>query len=116
MQAKPDEILKLGEEFCFHLDSDIAGHTVAFQLYGKSLHPLPLGLSDDSIATVSRGEQFLPQDDKGFPEKLTEANDFGLHQFVFAVAEDEGRLPTSTVPPEPDSGCSVHSIQVQFTA
>ncbi|AUR08041.1 hypothetical protein [Phaeobacter inhibens] len=114
-QPKPDEILKLGEEFCFHLDSDVAGHTVAFQLYEGILHPLPLGLSDNSIAAVSMGEQFLPLDGKGFPEKLTEANDLGLHQFVIAVAEDEGKLPTSTVPPETDSGCSVHSIQVQFT-
>jgi len=115
-QPKPDEILELGEEFCFHLDSDIAGHTVGFQLYEGILHPLPLGLSDVSIADVSMGEQFLPLDEKGLPEKLTEANDLGLHQFVIAVAEDEGKLPTSTVPPEPDSGCSIHTIQVQFTA
>jgi hypothetical protein len=27
---KPDEVLKLGEEFCFHLDSDIEGYAVAF--------------------------------------------------------------------------------------
>ena len=115
-QPKPDEILKLGEEFCFHLDNNIAGHAVAYQMYKGILQPIPLGLSDDSIAAVSRGEQFLPLDDKGFPEKLTEVSDLGLHQFIFAVAEDEGKLPTPTEPPEPDSGCSVHSIQVQFTA
>ena len=69
------------------MDSDVKGHAVAFQLYEKIVHPLPLGLSDDSIAAVSRGEQFLPLDDKGFPEKLTEANDLGLHQFIVAVAE-----------------------------
>lgn len=115
-QPKPGEILKLGEEFCFHMDSDVKGHAVAFQLYEKIVHPLPLGLSDDSIAAVSRGEQFLPLDDKGFPEKLTEANDLGLHQFIVAVAEDQAKLPTSTVAPKTDSGCFVHSIQVQFTA
>lgn len=113
-QPKPDEVLKLGEEFCFHLDSDVKGHAVAFQLYEGTLHPLPLGLSDDSIATVSEGEQFMPLDGKGFPEKLTEANNLGLHQFIFAVAEDGGKLPTPTEPPKPDSGCSVHSIQVHF--
>ena len=115
-QPKPNETLKLGDEFCFHLDSDIAGHAVAFQIYKGVLHQFPLGQNDESTASISKGGQFLPLDDKGFPEKLTEANDLGLHQFVIAVAKDEGKLPTSTVPPEPNSGCSVHSIQVQFTA
>jgi hypothetical protein len=79
------------------------------------MHPLPLGLSDNSIAAVSKGEQFLPLDGKGFPEKLTEANDLGLHRFVIVVTEEERKLPTSTVPPETEGGCCAHSIQVQFT-
>ena len=35
----PNEALKLGDEFCFQLDSEIAGHAVAFQLYERSLAP-----------------------------------------------------------------------------
>lgn len=115
-RPKPDEVLRLGEEFCFHLDNDIKGHASAFQLYKGILHPLPLGLNDDPTTAISRGEQFLPLDDKGFPEKLTEANDLGLHQFIFAVVENEGELPTPTEPPVPDSDCTVHSIRVQFIA
>lgn len=115
-QPKPEEMLKLGEEFCFYLDNDIVGHAVAFQIYKGVLYQFPLGQNDELTTAISRGKRLLPLDNKGVPEKLTEANDLGLHQFIIAVAEDEGKLPTPTKPPEPDSGCFVHSIQVQFTA
>ena len=68
-QPDPDIVLKLGEEFCFHLDSDIKGHAVAFQMYQGILHPLPLGLEGEILTTIQQGEQFLPLDENGNPDK-----------------------------------------------
>lgn len=115
-QPKPEEVLKLGEEFCFHLDSDISGYAVAFQEYEGKLHPLPLGQNDNLEATIEIGEQFLPIDDNGRPERLTEASDLGHHRFVVIVAKNVEILPTDVNPPEPDSGVCVHMIRVQFVA
>lgn len=114
-QPKPDEMLKLGEEFCFHLESAMDGHAVAFQVYKGMVHPLPLGSNEEPVTAIQMGEQFLPQDTEGNPEKLTEANDLGLHRFIVAVADDAGKLPSATQPPAPDRGVCIRVIRVQFT-
>lgn len=93
-QPKPEEVLKLGEEFCFHLDSEISGYAVAFQEYDEKLHPLPLGQGDALAATIEIGEQFLPLDSNGRPEKLSEVTDLGHHRFVVVVTENAETLPT----------------------
>lgn len=74
-QPKPEETLKLGEEFCFHLDSEISGYAVAFQEYAGKLHPLPLGQDGALATTVEIGGEFLPLDDNGRPEKLSEVTE-----------------------------------------
>ena len=51
-QPVPEEVLKLGEEFCFQLDSEIIGHAVAFQMYEGTMHQLPLGLEADIFEVV----------------------------------------------------------------
>jgi hypothetical protein len=113
-QPKADEVLKLGEEFCFHLDSEIKGHAVAFQMYKGTMHPLPLGLDEELSTVIQREEQFLPLDENGNPDKLTEINDLGQHRFVVAVADDAEDLPTSTQPPDQNSDIAVHVVSVQF--
>ncbi|MBL1438229.1 MAG: hypothetical protein COB08_018770 [Rhodobacteraceae bacterium] len=113
---RPEETLKLGEEFCFHLDSGIRGYAVAFQEYEGKLHPLPLGQNDGLATTIEIGEQFLPIDDNGRPERLSEAADLGHHRFVVIVAENVEILPTNVNPPEPDGGVFVHVIRVQFVS
>lgn len=115
-QPKPEEVLKLGEEFCFHLDSEINGYAVAFQEYDGVMHPLPLGQNDDLVATIEIGEQFLPLDNNGRPEKLSEAADLGHHRFVVVVAEDVAMLPADVNAPEPDNGVSAYVIRVQFVS
>ncbi len=60
-QPDPDEVLKLGEDFCFHLDSRIEGHAVAFQQYQGRWHPLPLGKKGGNATKVVKGTQYLPR-------------------------------------------------------
>lgn len=115
-QPKPEEVLKLGEEFCFHLDSEISGYAVAFQEYDGVMHSLPLGKNDDLAATIKVEGQFLPIDDDGHPERLSEAANLGHHRFVVVVTENVEMLPTDECPPEPDSGVCVHLIRVQFVS
>ena len=115
-QPKPDEVLKLGEEFCFHLDSGIKGHAVAFQVYERQFHPLPLGLNDAPTTSILKGEQFLPLDEAGQPDLLYEAHDIGLHQFVIAVTDDQSKLPSPTKPPQLEDNVEVHTIRAQFVA
>jgi hypothetical protein len=115
-QPKPDEILKLEEEFCFHLDSDIKGYAVAFQMYEGTMHPLPLILEGELLTTIQRGEQFLPLDETGNPEKLIEMNDLGQHQFVIAVRNDIEGFPTPTEPPNVEGDTVVYAVRVNFIA
>lgn len=115
-QPKPEEVLKLGEEFCFHLDSEINGYAVAFQEYEGTLHPLPLGQNDGLAAPIETGEQLLPIGDNGHPERLSEASDLGHHRFVVVVAENVEILPMDVNPPEPNSGICAHIIRVQFVS
>lgn len=115
-QPKPEEVLKLGEEFCFHLDSEISGYAVAFQEYDGNLHPLPFGLNNQLTTAIEAGEQFLPLDSNGRPEKLSETADLGHHRFVVVVAKNTETLPTDVNPPELDSGVCVHTIRVQVVS
>lgn len=115
-QPKPEEVLKLGEEFCFHLDSEISGYAVAFQEYDGVIHSLPLGLNNQPTTAIEAGGEFLPLDDNGRPEKLSEASDFGHHRFVVVVAKNTETLPTDVNPPELDSGVCVHMIRVQVVS
>lgn len=113
-QLRPEEVLKLGEEFCFYLDNDVDGYAVGFQEYQGTMHPLPLGPDDVLDAFIVAGEQFLPMNSNGQPEKLNEANDLGHHQFVIAVTSEAEGLPTPTNPPNSDSSVAMHVIRVQF--
>lgn len=113
---KPDEVLKLGEEFCFYLDSGIKGYAVAFQEYKGTLHPLQLGLDAEFSTIIRRDEQLLPLDENGNPDKLTEINDLGQHRFVVVVADNVEDLPTSTQPPDQNSDIAVHVLSIRFVA
>ncbi|MEN8874908.1 MAG: hypothetical protein ABF285_12685 [Pacificibacter sp.] len=112
-QPRPDEVLKLREEFCFYLESDREGYAVAFQGYAGRWHSLSIGPHEEIAVAISAGENFLPLDDKNQPEILSEANDLGLHKFVVAATKDPSKLPTPAKPPVPDSTMFVHLVKVQ---
>lgn len=112
---KPEEVLKLGEAFCFHLCSEIKGRAVAFQMYKGVMHQLPLGLDGEFLTSIRRGEQYLPIDETGEPEKLVETSDIGQHRFIVAVTEDRSKLPTVTQPPLTIGDVRVHHLSVQIS-
>ena len=114
-QPKPEDFLKLGEAFCFHLCSEIRGYAVAFQMYKGAMHQLPLGLDGEILTSIHRGEQFLPIDETGKPEKLVEMNDLGQHRFIVAVTEDQSKLPTAIQPPQTIWDAKVHHLGVQVS-
>lgn len=112
-QPKPDEVLKLGEEFCFHLDSDLDGYAVAFQRYQGSMYPLPLGPNGELQIQVQVGQQFLPVNADGHPERLSEEVDLGHHRFIVVVETDATDLPDGHAHPTPSKYNCVHSVAVQ---
>lgn len=112
-QPKPDEVLKLGEEFCFHLESDGAGYAVAFQGYKGQWHPMPLGDTEELATRLIEAAQFLPSDAEGMPAPLVETEDLGHHTFIVALAERTDQLPTQEAPP-PNGSSEVHMVRVQF--
>lgn len=114
-QPVPEEVLKLGEEFCFQLDSKITGHAVAFQMYEGTMHPMPLGLNGELSTTIKRGKHFLPIDEIGEPEMLVEMTSLGKHQFIVAVARQITELPTPSGPLNFHSETETHTIRVQIT-
>ncbi|MBI1494211.1 hypothetical protein [Halocynthiibacter styelae] len=113
-QPIPDEVLKLGEEFCFHLDSGIKGHAVAFQIHKGTVHPLPLGPGCSLTVSIKKGEQFLPVDLDAKPEMLTETDDLGSHRFVVIVNDDVKRLPTQTQFPTQNCDACIHVLKIQI--
>lgn len=82
--------LRLGQCFCFELDSPINGTVVAFEECKGKWHPLPLGADERRIRVpVSVGVQMLPSDEAGNPIELEEVHDTGQHQYVFVVSEEK---------------------------
>lgn len=113
-QPVSQEVLKLGEEFCFRLDSEIEGCAVAFQMYEDTMHPLPLGLDGELTTKICAGEQFLPLDENGSPDKLSEICDLGQHRFVVAVNDDAIELPTTNKPPNQNDDTYMYVMTVHF--
>lgn len=111
----PDVVLRLGEEFCFELDNDAEGYAVAFQIFNGTVHPLPIGANDELSIPLTHGTHLLPLNEAGRPDPLVEESDFGLHEFVIAVARTTALLPTPTAPPKPNDSVEVHSLRIRVT-
>ncbi|MDW3181634.1 hypothetical protein [Roseobacter sp.] len=82
--------LRLGQCFCFELDSPINGTVVAFEEYRGKWHPLPLGADERRLRVlVNERVQMLPRDEVGNPIELEELHDTGQHQYVFVISTDK---------------------------
>jgi hypothetical protein len=112
-QPNPGDVLRLGEEFCFHLDSEVNGYAVAFQRFKGKIHQIPLSSNDEAI-TVFQHEQFLPIDSNGTAERLTEKSDLGPHQFIVSVAGQILELPTQLRPPKLCGNAETHLICIEI--
>ncbi len=107
--------IRLGQDYCFELDSGFLGHCVAFECYQGQWHPLPLGADTRRLRTsVHQGLQLLPCDSKGDPIALVELSDGGEHQFVCVVSEDS-TLPTDRQGLlKKKDDIDLHSVAVRF--
>ena len=96
-KRKHVQTLRLSEEFCFEIETEIAGIALAFQCYQDVWHPLPLGADMKRLkADITAGVMVLPKTAGGKPIALQENNDAGNHQFAIIVSENR------SVPYEPD--------------
>lgn len=84
--------LKLGDGFCFRVDSPVNGYAFAMQSVNNAWFKLPLSPASPDIE-ISQGEQLIPVDPAtGDVHPLWEEHNTGLHKFVFVVAEDQNIL------------------------
>lgn len=85
LKPKPEATLRLGEPFCFMLDSPIAGTALALQSIGTDWHSLPL--SEDALTVpVVSGRQFLPRlPGTDSPLPLAEQTHLGPHGFLILI-------------------------------
>lgn len=110
-----DTTIRLGERFCFELDSATEGHAIVFQAVRGQWHNIPLGPNGEVSALIQSGQNRFPktQDDKLDP--LTENDDEGLHEFVLITAMTDGN-PTdinSIIAWVADNPCDLHRVSVQ---
>ncbi|WP_066707198.1 hypothetical protein [Celeribacter ethanolicus] len=116
-QLKPADLtLRLGERFCFELDSEAEGHAVALQSVRGQWHNIPLGSEGETSAPVQVGKSHLPKIPNGQLDPLAENHDEGLHEFVLVTAS-EADIPAdikSLVTWVFEHPCDLHQVKVQF--
>ena len=112
----PDATLKLGEEFCFFLRSDVHAHAIGFELYKGKWHVMPLGVSGSPTFQLRSDEPHFPIDAKGGIKRFSEESDMGMHRFAFVVSQDAKDLPYTPDIKDIGQGASLHYIDVLFSA
>jgi len=110
-----DTAIRLGERFCFELDSEADGHVVAFQGVRGQWHNIPLGSDGEPCAEIQAGQNHLPKTMEGKLDPLRENHDEGLHDFVLVTAQT-GDIPTdlkNLITWVADNPCNLHRVTVQ---
>ena len=116
-QLKPaDTTIRLGERFCFELDSETEGYAIAFQAVRGQWHNIPLGANGETNARIRSGQNRLPKRSDGQIDPLTENHDEGMHEFVLITAPIDD-IPTSIQSLNTwvgDRSNTLHRIMAQF--
>ncbi|EEB86428.1 hypothetical protein [Roseobacter sp. GAI101] len=117
---KSSTIIRLGQDYCFELDSQTEGTCVAFECYQGEWHSLALGADERRLrANIERGIQYLPCDTKRNPIPLVELDSGGEHQFALIVSADKSK-PTAMADIaklDPKArGLEVHRVTVSFVS
>lgn len=113
-----DTAIRLGERFCFELDSEADGHVVAFQGVRGQWHNIPLGSDGEPCAEIQAGQNRLPKTMEGKLDPLTESQDQGLHEFVL-ISSDTPDIPANIVQLNiwvKEHNCLVHKTMARFRA
>ncbi|KPN62099.1 hypothetical protein SAMN04488527_1292 [Aliiroseovarius crassostreae] len=116
-QLKPAEAtIRLGQRFCFELDSETDGHAIAMQGVRGHWHNIPLGPVGEVSTPIQLGQNQLPKMPDGKLDPLTENHDEGVHEFVLITAPNDD-IPTSIQSLNTwiaDRANILHRITVQF--
>ncbi|MGH1357106.1 MAG: hypothetical protein ACRBBS_18840 [Thalassovita sp.] len=116
-QLKPaNTTIRLGERFCFELESETEGHAIAFQAVRGQWQNVPLGSNGKVSTPIQSGQNRLPKRSDGQVDPLTENHDEGMHQFVMITAQTDD-IPTSIQSLNAwttDNSNTLHRITVQF--
>ncbi|WP_208347482.1 hypothetical protein [Pseudaestuariivita rosea] len=116
-QLKPaGTTLRLGQRFCFELDSEIEGYAVALQGVRGQWHSIPLGSDGSVIAPLKRGINQLPRTTDGTLDPLSENDDEGQHEFVLVTAQTQD-IPSdikNLITWVNDVSLQLHRTRVQF--
>lgn len=93
MPRKPTQTLKLGEPFCFELDSPCDGEVIMLQGYQGRWHPVPLGdTGDHKVLPIVIGTFRLPSAAiTQRPDGLVENESRGTHRFACLILENISR-------------------------
>ncbi|WP_416370038.1 hypothetical protein [Tritonibacter mobilis] len=116
-QLRPvDTTIRLGERFCFELDSEAEGYVMALQGVRGQWHNIPIGPNGEVSAPIQSGQNRLPQKSDGKLDPLIEQYDEGAHTFVliFSEAPDIPLNIAQLGAWVKASDCIVHSATVTF--
>lgn len=113
---KVEQIIKLGQRFCFELDSHIDGYAIALQGRGDQWDVIGLGHEGEAVASVTVGRNRLPQLPNGQLDPISESSDEGITDFVMVVATND-QIPLETerlIPWVHNNGSNIYRRAVQL--
>lgn len=99
-RRKTTQTLKLGEPFCFELDSPSAGQAIVLQGYQGRWHPVPLDDDAEAITTlIEYGKNQLPSSVETRESRpLIETVHTGDHRFVAIALANNGNISAPASP------------------
>lgn len=90
---KVKQVIKLGQRFCFELDSDSDGYAIALQGRGDHWNVIDLGVEGEAVGAIKQGMNRLPQLPNDQIDPIWEESDEGVTDFVLVTAATN-RMPT----------------------
>ncbi|MCE8006834.1 hypothetical protein [Aestuariivita sp.] len=84
-----DTTIKLGQEFCLELISDMEGYALALQGQRDTWHVIEIGPNGELVVPIQAGKVLLPYAQDRRPDPLSENRDVGLHDFVIVTSAVE---------------------------
>ncbi len=107
--------IRLGERFCFELESKTDCSAIALQGVRGQWYSIPLGPDGEVSFSIRSGQNHLPKRVDERIDPLSENHDEGMHEFVLVTAS------TSDIPTDintlitwvADNLCDLHRVSVQ---
>lgn len=111
------QVIKLGQRFCFELDSGAEGHALALQGRGDHWHVIEMGQDGDAVTGIQYGMNRLPRLANGKLDLIWEDSDEGITDFVL-ITTVTNRIPLDIdrlIRWVAENGCNIHWATVRFS-